>query len=185
MKQKLYAAVALCVAYTENFVFPRNARSIPFSWRQGLMSLIVFGALLPPIELATATDLATPVVSHVELGQTSSSNQIGLRQSPRSGHWQKSTISFYCGCPRCCGERSDLGLTASGATPTEGITIAASRGIPFGTWLYLDGMGWRRVEDRLAPQFEDRIDVFLDGNDAHQRAKQLGLREIWVWVPES
>ena len=53
---------------------------------------------------------------------------------------------------------------ANGRWPTQGVTCAAPRWIPFGTWLLVDGIGWRRVDDRLNVRFErrggPRVDVY-------------------------
>jgi hypothetical protein len=51
------------------------------------------------------------------------------------------TVTAYCTCKICCGKWYIQGgkqKTASGAIPIEGITIAASRRIPFGTKLYIE-----------------------------------------------
>ena len=55
-------------------------------------------------------------------------------------------ITGYDTCSRCCG-KSD-GITASGTQATVGRTCAAPASIPFGTVLYIDGIGERVVEDR-------------------------------------
>ena len=54
-------------------------------------------------------------------------------------------ITGYDTCARCCG-KSD-GITASGRRATVGRTVAMS-GLPFGTRIYIEGIGYRVVEDR-------------------------------------
>lgn len=54
-------------------------------------------------------------------------------------------VTGYDTCAACCG-KSD-GITASGTTATVGRTCAAN-GLPFGTRLYIEGIGERTVEDR-------------------------------------
>ena len=54
-------------------------------------------------------------------------------------------IYGYDTCERCC-LKTD-GITASGTTATVGRTVAVN-GIPFGTRLYIEGIGERIVEDR-------------------------------------
>lgn len=49
-------------------------------------------------------------------------------------------------CAHCCG-KSD-GVTASGAQATPGYTAAAHRDIPFGSVLYVEGLGTYEVQDR-------------------------------------
>jgi len=55
-------------------------------------------------------------------------------------------ITGYDTCARCCG-KSD-GVTASGTYATVGRTIATGTEFSFGTRLYIDGIGYRTVEDR-------------------------------------
>jgi 3D (Asp-Asp-Asp) domain-containing protein len=54
-------------------------------------------------------------------------------------------ITGYDTCSSCCG-KSD-GITASGAYATVGRTVAM-KGLPFGTVIYIEGIGYRVVEDR-------------------------------------
>lgn len=48
-------------------------------------------------------------------------------------------------CIQCCGKTD--GITASGTKATVGRTVA-SNDFPFGTVLYIEGLGYRTVEDR-------------------------------------
>lgn len=54
-------------------------------------------------------------------------------------------VTGYDTCAACCGKTD--GITASGTTATAGRTCAAN-GLPFGTRLYIEGIGERTVEDR-------------------------------------
>jgi len=54
-------------------------------------------------------------------------------------------VSGYDICAECCGKTD--GITASGAEATVGRTCAAN-GLPFGTRLWIEGLGERVVEDR-------------------------------------
>lgn len=92
---------------------------------------------------------------------------------------QRATVSFYCSCPVCCGQWSVLNRTASGTVPRPGRTVAAPRGVPFGTRIYIAGIGWRVAEDRTAPQYDGRFDVFVSN---HSEAKRLGLRKASISI---
>lgn len=70
-------------------------------------------------------------------------------------------ITGYDTCAKCCG-KSD-GITASGTQATVGRTCAAPKGIPFGTVLYIDGIGERIVEDR-GGFAENVIDVLCENH---------------------
>lgn len=54
-------------------------------------------------------------------------------------------VTGYDTCSSCCG-KSD-GITASGVMATVGRTVAM-KGLPFGTRIYIEGIGYRVVEDR-------------------------------------
>lgn len=53
----------------------------------------------------------------------------------------------------------DPRITASGQTTNPKITVAAGPRIPFGTLLWIDSIGWRRVDDRGSRIQGDRIDI--------------------------
>lgn len=69
-------------------------------------------------------------------------------------------ITGYDICAQCCG-KSD-GITASGTQATVGRTCAAGRDLPFGTVLYIDGIGYRTVEDRGGGVNGNHIDVLCE-----------------------
>lgn len=66
-------------------------------------------------------------------------------------------ITGYDICKKCCGKTD--GITASGARASVGRTIAAPKNIPFGTVLYIEGIGERVVEDRGGSVKNKRLDV--------------------------
>lgn len=70
--------------------------------------------------------------------------------------------------------------TASGVAPREYITVAASSDYPFGTVLYIEGIGEVRVEDRGGSLIEsgERIDLFI-GTD---NAEEFGLQKRKVYL---
>ena len=88
------------------------------------------------------------------------------------GTW---TISFYCPCYECCGEWSG-GATASGVYPTAWHTVACGS-LPFGTEIYIDGLGYFVVEDRGV--YGEWVDVFVDDHDL---CNELGLQYLDVYI---
>lgn len=69
-------------------------------------------------------------------------------------------ITGYDVCVKCCGKTD--GITASGAVAQVGRTVA-SNAFPFGTELYIDGIGTRIVEDRGPSRMPDyTIDVLCE-----------------------
>lgn len=91
-------------------------------------------------------------------------------------------VSAYCnegtnGCKICCGKWAELNQTASGRAPVAGITIAAPRRFKLGTTLNIEGVGVRRVDDRLAKKYDHRIDLFFS---RHSDAKKWGVKKLNV-----
>ena len=56
-------------------------------------------------------------------------------------------ITGYDNCAQCCGKWAG-GPTASGVMPTVNHTVAMSSDYPFGTRIYIEGLGYYTVEDR-------------------------------------
>ena len=88
------------------------------------------------------------------------------------------TVTAYCACEICCG-KSATGITASGRRPVEGRTVAASRSIPLGTRIHIEGIGWRVVEDRTARRYDGRVDIFFA---SHKEALKFGKQERKVTI---
>lgn len=81
--------------------------------------------------------------------------------------------------PHICGEGH--GITASGAPVTAGLTVAADESLPFGTVLYIEGIGVRVVQDRGAAIQGNKLDVAVSGN--HEDALNWdGYGEHRVWI---
>ena len=91
------------------------------------------------------------------------------------------TVYAYCPCETCCGQWSG-GPTASGTLPEEGRTVAADWDVlPAGTEVYLDGIGWRTVEDTGSGITGDKLDLYMG---SHAAALEFGVREIEVWTTQ-
>lgn len=86
-------------------------------------------------------------------------------------------ITAYCPCKKCCG-KSD-GITASGVKAIEGITVAMDKSIPFGTKIYIDGVGERIVQDRGGAIKGNKIDLYFD---SHQEALNFGRQTKEVTI---
>lgn len=86
-------------------------------------------------------------------------------------------ITAYCACVECCGKID--GITASGVKAVEGVTVAMDKRIPFGTKIYIDGVGERIVQDRGGAINGKRIDLFFSD---HQSALNFGrqTREVCI-----
>jgi len=88
------------------------------------------------------------------------------------------TVTAYHHCP---GSR---GITASGKRVKTGI-IAVSRdlernlNLDFGSRVLLHGMGVFEVQDRMAPRWQKKVDIYMD---TQQKARRFGLRRYVVLV---
>lgn len=81
--------------------------------------------------------------------------------------------------PHICGTGD--GITASGAPVTAGLTVAADESLPFGTVLYIEGIGVRVVQDRGAAIQGNKLDVAV--SDSHEDALNWeGYGEHRVWI---
>lgn len=86
-------------------------------------------------------------------------------------------LTAYCACAICCGTtNAKKGITASGTRPVQGVTIAASRKIPLGSKVTINGQTFI-VQDRLARKYDTRFDVYFT---KHDDAKQFGLQRANV-----
>ena len=90
----------------------------------------------------------------------------------------KYKITYYCACKQCCGKED--GITASGAKVQEGVTVAADTSkLPFGTKIYINGIGWRTVQDRGGAIKGNRLDIYIA---SHNDPKPYNVQNLDVWV---
>lgn len=71
-------------------------------------------------------------------------------------------------------------VTASGEPTQPLITIAAGQDIPFGSWVWLEHFGWRRVDDRGGKIKPGHVDVCFP---TRAEALEWGRKEILMIVP--
>lgn len=87
-------------------------------------------------------------------------------------------ITYYCACEDCCGKTN--GITASGIKVQEGVTVAADTSIlPFGTKIYIQGIGERIVQDRGGAIKGNIIDVYVS---SHEQIPSVGTHYTNVWL---
>ncbi len=86
----------------------------------------------------------------------------------------------YCAeeYPHICGGN---GITASGTKPTPGLTVATDWDVlPPGTWIYIEDVGLRRVEDSGSAILGNRLDVIVDTHENALRWPLQGNHNVWV-----
>lgn len=90
----------------------------------------------------------------------------------------KYKITYYCACEQCCGKTN--GITASGVKAKEGVTVAADTSkLPFGTRIYIKGIGWRTVQDRGGAIKGNRLDIYIS---SHNNPMPYNVQNLDVWM---
>lgn len=84
-------------------------------------------------------------------------------------------ITGYDTCSNCCG--SSTGITASGEKAIAWYTCAASKDIPFGTKLYIEGLGNFCVQDR-GGFGKNTIDICV--NDHEEAYGITGTYDVYI-----
>ena len=105
----------------------------------------------------------------------------------------KFRITGYCSGPICTGKYAasriwtgnrEIAITASGAVAEVGITVAVDTDIiPWGTAIYIEGLGIRIAQDVGGSVRGRHIDVFFGGHSgAHEEALEWGSQYRAVWI---
>lgn len=90
-------------------------------------------------------------------------------------------VTAYCPCEACCGAWAN-GITASGMTAAEGVTVAADTSVlPFDTIIQIDGEEYE-VQDRGGAIQGNRIDIYFDD---HETAEAYGVQYHEVLAKEA
>ena len=99
--------------------------------------------------------------------------------------WQplgEKNISAYDAGACCCGKWAGGGTFADGSSVKGQAlkVVAAPKGIPFGTTLYIEGVGPIAVRDRGGAIKGDKLDLYMN---THKQALQWGRqhRQVWIW----
>lgn len=91
------------------------------------------------------------------------------------------------GCTAYCSEKYEHicgtgdGITASGAPVQAGVTVAADPDIfPFGTALYIEGVGVRYVQDTGAAIQGNKLDVAVATHENALTWTGYGTHRVWI-----
>jgi 3D (Asp-Asp-Asp) domain-containing protein len=130
--------------------------------------------LIISIVLATALGAyKAKVQKDVAIAESKKVEIIVFGADARKSYFEGVTVTAYSGRVEECND--DPGMTALMEPPMAGRTVAVSRDfMPFlGRWVYIPGVGVRRVNDLMNARFERRIDIFMpDAQTARAFGKQ-------------
>lgn len=158
-------------------MFPIRSRRATYSkynwWRGFYISSASINNQVEDVDGRAREEETAKEITAVNADNGGASNII---ESP-IGRKRKYIITAYCHCSKCCGKTN--GITASGVKATEGVTVAMDKLMPFGTKIYIDGVGERIVQDRGGAIKGNRIDLYFD---SHQEALNFGRQTKEVTI---
>lgn len=134
----------------------------------------------------TETIFYTPKVQETEPTESPIEDLIG--EEPAMTELGEYTITAYCPCKICCGiwaknRPNGIVYGAAGIELQEGHSVAAPN-LPFGTILYIEGLGEYVVEDRpaswVAEKYDNKIiDIYFL---SHDEALEFGFQQRKVYL---
>lgn len=132
----------------------------------------------------------TTVTSRASQGRTATNNPattasttLAKKVAGKTPVVKNFNASAYCSCAKCCGKTT--GITSSGAKASSWYTLAAGKGYPIGTVIYIPYFkdkpngGWFVVQDRGGAISNNRLDVYMG---SHGQALQFGRRSLECYV---
>ena len=122
----------------------------------------------------------------VSTGTSATANTLAAKVEGKTPTVKTLNTSAYCACVKCCGKTN--GITSSGAKAIAWYTVAAGKGYPMGTIIYIPALsnkpngGWFVVQDRGGAISNNKLDVFCS---THNEALQYGRKnlECYIYLP--
>ena len=125
-------------------------------------------------------DLSDRITNTEILYQTEQKSHTTENCEPVGTYLGDYTITYYCGCEKCCGKTDKI--TKLGTTAMAGRTVGTDWNVIAPTTkIYIEGVGERVVEDTGGGIQGNHIDVYVD---SHEEALQLGRATRKVYTVE-
>ena len=144
------------------------------------MNKAVYSLALAGLLLVGCTEPVEPAESEPVIVETEK-RVVSLEAMPE----KEVRISFYCNCPICCGKwYTPEAIGKAGVPLEEGKHCAATKDIPLGATVEVEGYGKFIVADRVADwvyeKYGTTIDVFMGAD--HDGAVRNGVRNCEVII---
>ncbi|MFD2611562.1 ubiquitin-like domain-containing protein [Paenibacillus gansuensis] len=140
-----------------------------------------------PKVIAVGTKKPAPVVTVAAKSSSTSITRKGLTFKPKKVIKNVTLTAYAAGVSSTGKSKShpQYGITASGTRVTEGRTIAVDpRVIPIGYWVYIEGIGYRRAEDKGGAVKGNKIDVYFDSESTANNFGRKSGYTVYVIGPK-
>lgn len=129
-------------------------------------------------ELSSQVENMSSKLSLAEAQLISAQSDLEVLKQNKVAYLGQYQITYYCACKQCCGKEN--GITASGEIVQEGVTVAADTSIlPMGSKIYIEGIGWRTVQDRGGAIKGNKLDIYVPSHDSPMPYNKQKLN-VWV-----
>ena len=123
-------------------------------------------------------------VIHPSYTQLSPTAVLDAPESTGGNKQLKMLVTAYCSCQKCCGKApgsAGYGKTASGVTASKVTASADWDVLPNGARIYIEGVGYRVVQDTGGAIKGHRLDLWFS---SHEEALRFGVKTLTVRVIE-
>lgn len=140
----------------------------------GAVILLMAVMLLASVDLEPQTPQETVAYEPITVETALETEAVFSRESQEI-EFETYHVTGYCVCEKCCGKVDGIG--AAGIKVVPGVTVAGT--LPFGTMVWIDGIGYRTVQDRGAAIGDGEFDVLFE---THQEAVEFGSQYLKVRI---
>ena len=140
--------------------------------------LLLAVMLLASVDLEPETPQTTQIVVYEDISvKTALETEAAISRESQEIEFETYHVTGYCVCEECCGKTDGIG--ASGVKVQPGISVAGV--LPFGTKVWIEGIGFRTVQDRGSAIGEGELDVLMS---SHNECLNFGSQYLKVRIIE-